>query len=540
MNKIFFFIFFSTFLVAQDLTYKIEKSEIFIDEYKESKIILVEKSNTNDIHVLRSFKSSISIKRGFYIEKYDKSLKKINDFEFEISHPVSEKYSIVIGAFFKNSKFYIIEIFYDLKNKNYVCLANIVDENYDISKKELFKLNKDLVKGFGLETHFYNEYLLDKNISNLGLFEPESNSSIGFFGKVNSKVSDNKSTSNVVFKVNNQKSMFSIALTFKYGSKETTKLFLFDSYLDKKIENDFSVDSTTVINNNIELHENQEVIYLTQKIYSKELKNKQSGGEYFYQINQVSSTDVKTKKVNIENHYLPSLSFFCLKNKLYGLGFYSDNSDFKYSGIAFFELDSESLEIKNSKYSPFTQQFILDKYGEYKYKELKNIVVKNVYLQEDGLLVNGEEQYSTSNNNSLNSTLYNYDDIISLRLNNKGDLISARNINKRQSAGNHEDSSFISYQSCLSNKQNYFFINANDRMKELSNQRIEFRGTNWLTNSNLFVISMNEKGDFLYKQILSHEENDVPFMVSKAIVIDDSIIFLGRKGKKKQLLKVTL
>jgi hypothetical protein len=81
---------------------------------------------------------------------------------------------------------------------------------------------------------------------------------------------------------------------------------------------------------------------------------------------------------------------------------------------------------------------------------------------------------------------------------------------------------------------------AKDKIKELSNQRIEFKGTNWLTNSNLFVISMNEKGDFLYKQILSDEENDVPFMVSKGVVIDNSIVFLGRKGKKKQLLKVTL
>lgn len=539
MIKVFFLLFSSTFLVAQELTFKIEKSELFTDEYKDSKIILVEKTNGNDILILRSFKSGVSTTRGFYIEKYDKSLKKIKEFDFEISHPASEKYSLVIGAFFKDSKFYILEMFYDLKSKNYVCLANIVDENYKVSKKELFKLNKELVKGFGLETHYYNEYLLDKNISNLGLFEQESSSRIGFFGTVTSKVSENNSASDVVFKVNNQKTMFSIAVSFKYGSKETTKLFLFDSNLNQKIENDFSFDTNTVINKNIELHENQEVIYLTQKIYSTELKNKESGGEYFYEIKQVSATDVKTKKINVENHYLPSLSFFCLKDNLYGFSFYSDNADFKYSGIAFFELDSHSLEIKNSKYSPFTQQFVLDKYGEFKYKELKNIVIKNVYLQEGGLVVNAEEQYATTNNSS-NSKLYNYDDIISLRLNNKGDLISARNINKRQSVGNPEDSPFISYQSCLSNKKNYFFINAKDKMKELSNQRIEFKGTNWLTNSNLFVISMNEKGDFLYKQILSDEENDVPFMVSKGVVIDNSIVFLGRKGKKKQLLKVTI
>ena len=496
MNKVIFFLFFPTFLVAQDLTFKIEKSELFTDEYKDSKIILVEKANVNDIHILRSFKSSVSTKRGFYIEKYDKSLKKINEFEFEISHPVSEKYSLVIGAFFKDSKFYIIEMFYDLKGKNYVCLANIVDENYKVSKKELFKLNKELVKGFGLETHYYNEYLLDKNISNLGLFEQESSNRIGFFSNVNSKVSENNSSSDVVFKVNNQKTMFSIAVSFKYGSKENTKLFLFDLSLNQKIEKDFSFEKNTVINKNIELHENLEVIYLTQKIYSTELKNKESGGEYFYEIKQVSSTDVKTKRINVENHYLPSLSFFCLKDKLYGLGFYSDNADFKYSGIAFFELDSYNLEIKNSKYSSFTQQFVFDKYGENKYNELKNIIIKNVYLQEDGLVVNSEEQYATTNNSS-NSKLYNYDDIISLRLNNKGDLISARNINKRQSVGNPEDSPFISYQSCLSNNKNYFFINAKDKMRELSNQRIEFKGTNWLTNSNLFVISMNEKGDLV-------------------------------------------
>ena len=49
MNKVIFFLFFSTFLVAQDLTFKIEKSELFTDEYKDSKIILVEKANEKDI-----------------------------------------------------------------------------------------------------------------------------------------------------------------------------------------------------------------------------------------------------------------------------------------------------------------------------------------------------------------------------------------------------------------------------------------------------------------------------------------------------------
>ena len=60
MNKVFFLLFFSTFLVAQELTFKIEKSDLFTDEYKDSKIILVEKANENNILILRSFKSGVS------------------------------------------------------------------------------------------------------------------------------------------------------------------------------------------------------------------------------------------------------------------------------------------------------------------------------------------------------------------------------------------------------------------------------------------------------------------------------------------------
>lgn len=538
MNKIFLLLLFPTFLFCQEISFQAEKSELFKDEYKDSKIVLVENASKSEILILRSFKSGVSTKRGFYIEKYDKSLKKINDFEFEIKHPVSEKYSVVIGAFYEYSKFYIFEMFYDLKSKNYVCQANIIDDNYKISKQELFKFGKDELKGFGLQTHYYNEDILDNNIENLGLFEIEGKSSFSFLhGNISSKVSDNNSSSNIVFKVNNKKSLFSIAITCKYGNEDFTKLFLFDSNLNRKIEKDLTFDKNKVVNKNIELHDSLEVIYLTQKVYLEELKKKETGGKYIYEIKQLTSSGEITKKINIENKYIPNLSVFNLKNKLYGLGFYSDNSDFKYRGICFFELDSQSLKIVNSKYNPFSDQFLLDKYGEIKNKEFKNIIIKNVYLFKDGLIINGEEQYSVTNSNS-NS--YNYDDILSIRLNNEGDLLNARNINKNQAVGLPEDSPFVSYKSCLLNNQNYFFINVKDKIKTLSNDRIEFRGVNWLNNSSLYLILVNENGNFVYKEILNGKENEVPFMVSKGIKIDNSIFFLGQKGNKKQLLKVTL
>ena len=45
---------------------------------------------------------------------------------------------------------------------------------------------------------------------------------------------------------------------------------------------------------------------------------------------------------------------------------------------------------------------------------------------------------------------------------------------------------------------------------------------------------------YYFKEIVNKEDTEVPFMVSKGLVIDNSVIFLGQKGKNKQLLKVTL
>ena len=91
------------------------------------------------------------------------------------------------------------------------------------------------------------------------------------------------------------------------------------------------------------------------------------------------------------------------------------------------------------------------------------------------------------------------------------------------------------------NHQNIFFVNANDKVKKLSNDRIEF-GSVAKNRSNLNLIVLDEKGNFEIKEVLDDdaEENEVPFMVSKGVMIDESILFFGRRGKKKQLLKITL
>jgi len=133
--------------------------------------------------------------------------------------------------------------------------------------------------------------------------------------------------------------------------------------------------------------------------------------------------------------------------------------------------------------------------------------------------------------------MYHYDDIVSAKLNTSGEIVWARNINKRQATSS--DASYISFTSTAKDNDAYFFINTGEKVKKLSNDRIQFGQTS-TKHSNLNVIKVNQNGEFDYSELLDDKDNDVPFMVASGAISGDSVFFLGQKGKKKQLLKLTL
>ena len=134
-------------------------------------------------------------------------------------------------------------------------------------------------------------------------------------------------------------------------------------------------------------------------------------------------------------------------------------------------------------------------------------------------------------------TIYHYDDIVSAKINPDGEIVWARNINKRQATSGTD--AYISYTSTIKGNDTYFFINAGEKVKKLSNDRIQFGQTS-TKKSNLNVIKVSPSGDFDYQEILDDKDNEVPFKVSDGAITGESVIFIGQKGKKKQLLKITL
>jgi len=507
---------------AQDIPFQILKSEVFKDEFKESQIVLSEEDGNGGILIVRSYKSSgISPNSGYYFEHYDSNLKLIKEFELETKSQVFQKNKTTLNYYFIDNQIFIADILFDLKEKAFICSMTIVNINdFKTSKKELFRFTREEIKNIG-------SFLLSPDYKN----------------NVYDKLMNDDKDYGITMSINKSKNSFSISVDLNSNDSETFKLLLFDNKLNLKFDTVFkrNIKDSKFEFQNVEVSNDGNAIYLLGKVFTDEKKNKEIGGKYQFELTKIAKDFEKTQVIDVDNNFVKSLKTVVLDEKLICVGFYSDEKDNRYKGIGYFEFNSDNLDLKTKKINPFTDQFMIDKYGENRPKELKYLIFKEILMSENkDVVFNAEESYITSSANQYNSgqTFYNFNDIVSVKLNEKGNLIWARNINKKQ-AETIENISFVSNTSTLLNNDVYFFINAGEQIKELSDNRIEFRDTR-KNKYNLNLIRINQNGGFEYQKILDDEENEVPFMVSNGIRSGNSVFFLGRKGSKKQLLKVSL
>ena len=552
MRKLYVYLIFallSSQLFCQNIPFKLEKSEEFKDDVKKSNIVLTETNESGNTLIVRSYNDNgLSNYSGFYIEHIDSNLKIQKTLDFEMKHPNYQKNNIVLGIYSVKNEVKIIEFYYDLNDKSYVCQANIITDDFLISKKELFRISKEKMKETGtisLEKEFFNRTKGNWTNDNSGEIKSENdiskNSSFFEFSwEGKSEISKNQKGSDIVMTVNGNKSAFAIAIDYNSENKEFVKLYLFDNQLNKKIDTDFNREIKDKNYNleNIQVSPDGRAISLLAKSYLEIQKEKKEGGKYLFEITKITAESQKSQFIDTHENFVGSLKSIFHNNEIICLGFYSDIKDYRFKGICYYKLDSNSLTILQSKYNLFTEQFMVDKYGEDKDKALKFLTFKKIFFSvNNDLFFNAQEEYLTSDTN--NRTYFNYDDIVAAKLDSEGNLLWARNINKRQAIPSYEDESFISYTSLVNENFSYFFINTGEKIKKIKNDRIEF-GQIRKNKSNLNVIRINMDGDFDYKEILDDENSSVTYMVSKGGIINNSAIFLGRKGTKKQLLKINL
>lgn len=488
-----------------DIPIDIKMTEVFKDSRRFTDLAFSTEDGNEGVIIGRRYK------KGYYIEHYDSNINLVNSFDFE----VDKHYGSIDRAFISGNNLVLIEYLYNKKSKQLEYYTNISSKDkFAFKRNLLFSIPlKDVKKGFSF---------------------------FGFGGTV-----DNDAQGD--FRVSANQKYIAFTIDIKNKESETHRLLVFNNTLEKVFETEFTrgIKDRKFKLQNIDIDESDGTVYLLGKTFTREKKKKKQGGKYQFELYKIKGESKQSLTFDSSENYIGSLTTVINNGKLFCLGFYSERSDFRYKGLVYFDVDSDKMSLTNSVYSPFTKQFILDKYGKSKDKELNNISFRDIHITENNeCILNAEEffirsHYVSNQYGGYWRYTYHFRDIISAKLDANGALKWARNINKKQSASYY--SPYLSYTSTYNNGKSYFFINCSDKIRKLRNDRLQFKGIK-AKRSNFYVITLDEKGDFEYKKILDDKDSVVPFAVGDGFLNNNGtdIIFQGRRGSKKQVMKVSL
>lgn len=490
-----------------DISLKVRLTKVFEDSYKKTALAFLTDDNNGGIFLGRGYKN------GYYIEHFSDTLRLINKYDFNIDRKKSKIYN----AFMSGNDLCLIEALFNRKGKK-------IEYYINKTPKDSFLFQRSLL---------FSIPLLDIK------------KTVSFFGMAGINNKDADARGNFQLSKNHKYIVF--AIDIKDKDFETHRIFVFNNALEKVYETEFkrSIRDKNFKLETIDIDERDATVYLLGKVYSEEKKKKKSGGKYQFELYKIKGNSTESLVFDSNEKYIGSLTTLIHNKKLFCLGFYSEKNDKRYKGVAYFDIDQNKMSLRNKVYSPFTKQFILDKYGKEKEKELKNIAFKNVLITKNGeCIINAEEffmrahQLKNQQGSTFNYT-YHFRDIVCVKLDVNGKLVWARNINKRQ-ADNY-NSPFLSYTSVYHNFKSYFFINSSDKVKKLSNDRLQFKGVR-INKANLYVITLDKNGVFQYKKLVDNDDSEVSFGVGNGILNRNQtdVIFQGQRGNKKQIMKVSL
>ncbi|MDO1513078.1 hypothetical protein Q2T41_10460 [Maribacter confluentis] len=500
-----------TALAQEELvTYTI--GEKFNDKYRYSNMLAIADDGNGGTVVVRAYYTGIILKpKGYFIEHYNKDLELISEFNYKL------KDANFIDAFVQNGQVYLLFLEYSFKNSSYV---------YEVHRSPFtqFQFTKETILSIASEPVVQP---LDRNYYN-------RNFTSGF-------------TTSVLF--NDDKSAFAITTHYKKRNVDQHFIHVFNANLNKIMEHDFSdvVEEKNYAFENLVFSKDLQNVYLVGKAYFKKKRFNTTERKFQYEMVRISKTGRSVQSFYTPGKFPEALKPILKGSDLLCIGFYADRKDNRYNGISFFKLNPLSLELEKSKFNPFSEQFMIDKFGREEDKAVKNLVFKGMDITKEGNILFNAEEYFTSNSVQSNSsggrvkiTRYHYNDIISAKLSDQGDLIWARNINKTEVT--QGDGAYASYSTYTKDDDTYFFISTSaENPQQLSDDRIMFK-QGFSRNRNVFLILLNEDGHMKYNKVIDDTEARLPLMVSVPFIDrqNDALKFYAKRGTKKQLVQVAV
>lgn len=503
-----------------------QKSKITKDKKKHSQLVFSCSNEDGGTLIVRVFYGGMLRKpKGYLLEYYDSDLNLVANTEMEIDN------NGIKDIFIKNNQVNLIE--YKLNKK-----ANTND--YNILTADPTKLEFSSKKLFSIDR---------KNVKKPFAF------GIGFIPFSNLGNIDHDPTGEVEVSAN--KNFIAFNFDIKEDKKETHQIIVYNGDWEKVIDETFheNIKDKYFQYNSFSVSDIDGSVYFLGKAYKNDSYRDKVKGKinYDYKVYKVSTSETKRSTFNTQDHYVQAMSILLDEDRVYTLGSYSDKDSDDYKGICFFELDYENLNIKNSKFNDFNEQFMIDKYGERKgkrkkkkNKELPYLTYRDFIIDANGdIYFNAEEFYitthtRTSTNGSASTyTVLHYDDIYSCKLNSSGEMQWIRTINKKQ-ATTGGSSSYLSFSSTVVDGNMYLFLNGADDVKKLRDDRIQFKQKK-VKKLNLYVIEIKPDGSFSYDIVVDDKDSKMTYKTKFGVLSEDgnSVMFEGNKGKDKQVLKLS-
>lgn len=485
----------------------VQKSEIFQEEKNRSELVFAAEDERGGLVSIRAFYSGLSTKiSGYYLEHYDNQLQVLG--KIELPHSEYQLKGLKVA----DGKIYLISVDFDKANKTW---------KVNLHTSDLDRLS------------FTQSALITRD-------DVESNNS-SFF---NFNQKDSDAYDDVKFSRN--KNFMCVSFDLKNKEQETHLIYVFNKDFEKVGDYVFTknIKDRLFELDNIELDDANGGVYLLAKVFENDSRTtkKENKSNYHYEIYYMLGEEKKELSFKSEDKFIGSLMAINGGNQLSYIGFYSELNDWRYKGVCRFEIDPNTFEVKHNSFAPFTEQFMIDKYGEKKEKELRNLVYRGAFKLSNGdIILNAEEFFVTQVYMSYGmggvwSTIYNYYDIVALRIKEDGTLVWARNINKAQTLDGGKES----FSSFVFNDKNYLLINCSDEVKQLSNNRIQFKQKR-SKKTNLYAIVLDADGNFFHQEIVDGDVNQMPFAVARGVLTKNGneLILAGRNNKNKQIIKVS-
>jgi hypothetical protein len=499
------FVFLYQIILAQ-VGLTVQKSEIFQDVKNRSELVFAEEDGHGGLVSVRAFYSGLSANiSGYYLEHYDNQLKTLG--KIELPHSEYQLKGLKVA----DGKIYLISVDSDKATKTW---------KVNLHTSDLNQLN------------FSQSALITR--------EDIENNNSSFF---NFNQKDSDAYNDVKFSRN--KNFVCVSFDLKNKEQETHLIYVFDKDFKKTGEYVFTRDIKDRLFelDNIEVDDASGGVSLLAKVFENDsrMTKKENKSNYHYEIYYMLDDEKKELSFKSEDKFIGSLKSLG-DEKLSYIGFYSEMNDWRYKGVCRFEIDPETLEITSKTFAPFTEQFIIDKYGEEKKKELKNLIYRSAFKLKNGdIILNAEEFFITTTYSSFGGVgttaqINHYNDIVSLRIKEDGTLVWARNINKKQTF----DSGKESFSSFMSHDENYIFINASDQVRQLSNNRPFFKQERG-NATNMYVIILDADGNLKFQRIIDGDVEQMPYAVARGVLTakGDGLILIGRNFKNKQLIKIS-